>query len=677
MNDPTPGSTPLATEFQPAPDTRDGQVHSTAPQPASGVTPALPVAAHLPAQTSYRFLGPPDRPDDLGRLGPYRVTWLLGEGGMGFVFEGEDEQLRRPIALKVMRPEIAAAPVARERFLREGRAVAAVNNDHVVTIYQVGEANGVPFLAMERLEGCTLEEWLRRQPGPVTPKAVAKVARNVLRGLAAAHAKGIVHRDIKPNNLWVEKATSRVKLFDFGITRVQDEDVGLTGRGQPIGTPAYMSPEQANGAEVDARSDLFSLGVVVHRMLTGRSPFERENVMATLSALATVTLPPTRTLAPDLPGPLADLIDRLLARDPAGRPADAGAALAEWQAAEKRSGPGTTALPPPPRQSLPYAVPVEPKARPADTGPWHADGKPPEAAPTAGGGTPADTGLDLEPLEPEILPDNPEAENLLDGVHGYVKRDTASDRQMRREWGRRPSRPSDRGRDDRDDDRDRGREAGKRSRREREPAPPALPARDRSSEDPQGGPPPLRRRKRRGFPVLIVVGAGVLVVVLGLAAAGYVVLFGSGSTSRSGDSAATAGWTFYSSPDGLFSAKFPTTPLPEKGARATAYKSQTLQMVLAVLVKDANSKSLSEVASQETEELSSVLDRRDVMSGGIPGKQFTIDGVTIKDLDIKAKKVMVRIFVYKDKNIMMVAAEGYGALQEDQVTAFFNSLTLR
>jgi hypothetical protein len=196
---------------------------------------------------------------------------------------------------------------------------------------------------------------------------VAKVARDVLKGLAAAHAKGLIHRDIKPANLWVEKGTNWVKVLDFGLTRPRDEQEPLTHEGQVIGTPAYMAPEQAEGRAVDARAELFSVGVVLHWMLAGRSPFQRDTVMATLSALATV-MPASRTVAPGLPGPVADLIDRLLARDPATRPADAGAALAEWQAASA---------------SIPPALPVS-EVAPLGADPWAGiDDGPTEAAASA------------------------------------------------------------------------------------------------------------------------------------------------------------------------------------------------------------------------------------------------------------------------------------------------------
>ncbi len=284
----------------------------------------------------YAFLAPSDDPDALGMLGPYRVVRLLGEGGMGFVFRAEDDALRRPVALKVMRPEVAAGPLAAERFLREGRAAAALKSDHVTTIYQVGEANGVPFLAMEYLEGATLDDWLKARPGPATPTVVAKVARDTLRGLAAAHDKGLVHRDIKPSNLWLERPTGRVKVLDFGLTRGADGNDQFTRDGAVVGTPSYMSPEQANGGKVDGRADLFSVGVVLYRMVAGQSPFARDTVMGTLTSLAVDVPPPLDAAHPAFPADLAAFVARLLAKDRDGRPANAKAALAELLAIEKK-----------------------------------------------------------------------------------------------------------------------------------------------------------------------------------------------------------------------------------------------------------------------------------------------------------------------------------------------------
>src|SRR5262245_43613742 len=210
-----------------------------------------PPVAVLPSATI------PDMPE---RLGPYKLLKQLGHGGMGVVFLAEDTQLGRRAAVKVMRPEMAAYdPRAYERFLREARAAAAVRHDHVVTVYQVGEQNGVPYLAMELLRGITLSAYLGQRLTP-TIAAAARLGREVAEGLAAAHARGLVHRDIKPGNIWLEAPNGRVKLLDFGLARPAGPDVPgpdrLTGSGLVVGTPGYMSPEQARGEPLDERTDL-------------------------------------------------------------------------------------------------------------------------------------------------------------------------------------------------------------------------------------------------------------------------------------------------------------------------------------------------------------------------------------------------------------------------------------
>jgi urea transport system substrate-binding protein len=270
----------------------------------------------------HKIFGPPDAPGELGTLAHYRVLNQLGQGGMGAVFLAKDPQLDRTVALKVMLPEMAAEASARERFLREARAVAAIKNDHVITIYQVGQYNDVPFLAMELLQGRTLDEQLEKTPS--LPLAeVLRIGREVAVGLAAAHQKALVHRDIKPANIWLETPTGRVKILDFGLARTAKTKSHLTETGLVIGTPDFMSPEQARGDAVDARSDLFSLGIVLYCLCTEEMPFQGKTVMAVLTALAVSTPKPVREINPKIPEPLADLIMRLLEKDPARRPATA------------------------------------------------------------------------------------------------------------------------------------------------------------------------------------------------------------------------------------------------------------------------------------------------------------------------------------------------------------------
>jgi WD40 repeat protein len=290
----------------------------------------------------HAFLAPARAAGELGRLGGYRILKVLGAGGMGLVYQAEDAQLRRPVALKVMKPELAQNPGARERFLREARAAAQLHSDHVVTIHQVGEDRQAVFLAMELLEGQSLAEWLKGGRRLALAEA-ARVGREVAEGLAAAHARGLIHRDVKPGNVWLEarggepggsSPRSRVKLLDFGLARAADDDLHLTRSGAIVGTPAYMAPEQARGDKVDPRCDLFSLGVLLYQLCTGRLPFRGDNVLSLFAALAVDTPPPPREINPDIPPRLAGLVERLLAKDRERRPQTARAVADELAAIE-------------------------------------------------------------------------------------------------------------------------------------------------------------------------------------------------------------------------------------------------------------------------------------------------------------------------------------------------------
>jgi WD40 repeat protein/serine/threonine protein kinase len=289
-------------------------------------------------------LAPPQAPDEIGRLGSYRVLRVLGSGGMGVVFEAEDPHLKRHVALKVMRPVLAASATGRQRFIREAQLTASLEHDHIVEIHEVGEDRGVLFLAMQLLQGESLEDRLRRE-GRLPLAEVLRLGRETAEGLAAAHERGLIHRDIKPANLWLEALPSvgqtflsagrvadrnvcptrraRVKVLDFGLARALDSDLHLTQSGVMAGTPQYMAPEQAEGAPVDARADLFSLGCVLYRMATGQAPFQGATTLAVLAALAMEQPPDLRTLNPEVPAELAELIGRLLAKRPPDRPATA------------------------------------------------------------------------------------------------------------------------------------------------------------------------------------------------------------------------------------------------------------------------------------------------------------------------------------------------------------------
>ena len=309
----------------------------------------------------FSFLAPAQGPDEMGWLAHYRVMRLLGQGGMGIVFEAIDMQLQRPVALKVMKPDIAKDESARQRFLREARVTASVKSDHIVVIHQVDQNNDVPFLAMEFLHGEPLDRWLERHGRPSLEETL-RIGIEIARGLAAAHELGLIHRDIKPANIWLETTLSqeavpgqesgtgkyreghsahpavysarksfRVKILDFGLARIVREKGNLTQTGLVLGTPAYMAPEQAEGGEVDARCDLFSLGCVLYELATGAKPFSGANTMAVLMAVAMKDPLHPLQLNPDLPPALCDVMLRLLAKKPHDRPASAHEVVASLQ----------------------------------------------------------------------------------------------------------------------------------------------------------------------------------------------------------------------------------------------------------------------------------------------------------------------------------------------------------
>ncbi len=268
-------------------------------------------------------LTPPTSAEELGGLGPFRLHKLLGAGGMGMVFIAEDTGLNRSVALKTLRPELLRDRSAVMRFLSEARAAAKIKHPHVVTVHQVGEINGLPFLVQELLDGESLDTRLTAQ-GKVSVAELIRIGCELAEGLEAAHEKGLLHRDIKPANIWLEHPDGRVKLLDFGLARALAGDANQTGSGVIVGTPAFMSPEQASGQPLDHRSDLFSLGSVLYLMATGQRPFLGNNTLAVLQALAVETPATPRQLRPELPVELSDLIEQLLAKDRSLRPASAG-----------------------------------------------------------------------------------------------------------------------------------------------------------------------------------------------------------------------------------------------------------------------------------------------------------------------------------------------------------------
>ena len=274
-------------------------------------------------------LSPSDNPAMLGCLGPYEIAKVIGRGGMGIVLKGFDRDLNRYVAIKVLAPHLATSAAARQRFAREARAAAAVVHDHIVAIHDVDNTGRLPYLVMPFVAGQSLQERLDRD-GSLELKEILRIAMQVAEGLTAAHAQGLVHRDVKPANILLENGVERVKITDFGLARAVD-DASLTHSGFVAGTPEYMAPEQARGESVDCRSDLFSLGSVLYAMCTGHAPFRAETTLAVLRRICEDTARPLREANPDVPDWLAEIVEKLHAKDPDERfqSADEVAALLE------------------------------------------------------------------------------------------------------------------------------------------------------------------------------------------------------------------------------------------------------------------------------------------------------------------------------------------------------------
>jgi serine/threonine protein kinase len=263
------------------------------------------------------FLAPSQKPGSLGRLDQYEILEVVGRGGMGVVFRAFDTKLHRVVALKALAPQLATSSAARQRFVREARAAAAVTHDHIIAIHSVEDAGPVPYLVMQFIDGPTLQKKLDRT-GQLPLKEILRIGLQIAEGLAAAHRQGLVHRDIKPANILLENGVERVKITDFGLARAGD-DASLTHSGVVAGTPMYMSPEQADGLAVDFRSDLFSLGSVLYVMCTGRPPFRAPSPMAVLKRVCEETPRPIREINPELPPWLGELVARLHAKAPGDR----------------------------------------------------------------------------------------------------------------------------------------------------------------------------------------------------------------------------------------------------------------------------------------------------------------------------------------------------------------------
>ncbi|HEX3129356.1 MAG TPA: protein kinase, partial [Thermoanaerobaculia bacterium] len=372
----------MVTGLQPFPGGVFHPSSSAEPKPASAVRPGVPpgldriIARALARRPSERYVRADDLRDDLRSLsrenatvahrdadrgsgswvdspgrevGPYRVGEVLGGGGMGIVYRAEDTRLGRSVALKFLPPELTRDPVSKARFLQEARTASALDHPNVCTIYDVGETEEHQlYLAMPCYDGETLRRKIERGPLPVTE--AVDYALQTARGLAKAHRQGIVHRDVKPANLMVT-GDGVVKILDFGIAKLAGE-AGLTRTGASVGTPAYMAPEQIQGKEVDGRTDLWALGVVLYEMLTGRRPFAGDHEsMLRLSILGDDPEPLAKA-RPEVPAELDRVVRRLVARKPEERYAGAEDLVADLR---PLAGLSSTSLPTLATQAMPIS----------------------------------------------------------------------------------------------------------------------------------------------------------------------------------------------------------------------------------------------------------------------------------------------------------------------------------
>ena len=258
----------------------------------------------------------------------YEVLGTLGKGGMGVVYRARDRQLDEVVALKLLRPEaLASDPTLLERFKQEIKLARRITHRNVLRTHDFGETSGVPYISMEYLEGVTLKDLVRNR-GALPLGVGLSIAKQMCHGLGAAHAGGVVHRDIKPQNMLILPETAELKIMDFGISRVSSVDAegsGLTTAGTVMGTPDYMPPEQAQGRPADFRSDLYSLSVVLFEIFTGKLPFKGETPMAVVVAHIQQAPPRPRSVNPKLPPELEAAILKGLEKDPARR----------WQTADE------------------------------------------------------------------------------------------------------------------------------------------------------------------------------------------------------------------------------------------------------------------------------------------------------------------------------------------------------
>jgi serine/threonine protein kinase len=310
--------TPTAAHETPAAGSVHGENDST---PSGGERPEIAQSDTPRASETLPF----------ERLGHYRIIRRVGRGGMGDVYQAHDESLDRPVAVKVLPPELARDESFVGRFHAEATAAAKVVHPNIVPVYSIGQDAGHHFFAMQLVEGESLAERLARQQRLPWNEAL-KIVRQCLAGLEAIHAQGLIHRDIKPSNVLIDRRTGRAMLVDFGIVRRIDEGTRRTATGTIMGTVDYIAPEQARGRKVDARADLYALGVLFYRLLAGRLPFEADTPTAMMFQHAYERPFPLQKAAPEVPQPLADVVARMTAKNPNHRYLSCAAVLTDLQA---------------------------------------------------------------------------------------------------------------------------------------------------------------------------------------------------------------------------------------------------------------------------------------------------------------------------------------------------------
>ncbi|MCR9202496.1 MAG: serine/threonine protein kinase [Planctomycetaceae bacterium] len=284
------------------PELPDATSLVTAQVDDTGLMPSVPVDS---------FLDPASHPEMLGRIGKYDIEREIGRGGMGIVLKGFDSELNRPVAIKLLSPHLASSGIARQRFIREARAAAAVVHENVVAIHGIETQGTLPSIVMPFVSGQSLQQHIDAH-GPLETVDVVRIGVQVASGLAAAHEQGLVHRDIKPANIMLENSINRVQITDFGLARAA-HDANLTRSGIIAGTPSFMAPEQALSESVDHRADLFSLGSVLYFAATGVLPFRASTPIGVMQQVCEARPQRVRSLNPQVPEVLETVIEKLQA----------------------------------------------------------------------------------------------------------------------------------------------------------------------------------------------------------------------------------------------------------------------------------------------------------------------------------------------------------------------------